>query len=148
MHECMSRQAKPCVITTCVLALVVTVVSFPLRGFAFLFSWPLGLFGLDYPLVDTLGPFTPSLCVALVSLGTWHLTARFTKSIRVIVVAQIIVVLSYLALGVVLSLTPVLTPFRIGGLMHNKPASGNGAIASLFQIVSLGRAVPEPVRWH
>ena len=109
----MSRQAKPCVITTCVLALVVTVVSFPLRGFAFLFSWPLGLFGLDYPLVDTLGPFTPALCVAIVSIGTWHLTTRFTESIRLIVMAQIIVVLSYLALGVVLSLTPVLTRFAL-----------------------------------
>jgi len=29
----------------------------------------------------------------------------------------------------------------------NHPASGNGAIASLFHIASLVRAVPEPVRW-
>ena len=29
----------------------------------------------------------------------------------------------------------------------NHPASGNGAAASLFHIVGLGRAVPEPGRW-
>ncbi len=146
MHERMSRQAKPGVITTCVFALVATVISFPLRGFAFLFSWPLGLFGLDYPMVDTLGPFTPALCVAIVSLGTWQLAARFTESIWVIVVAQIIVVLLYLALGVVLSLTPVLTPFRIGGLMHNKPAAGSAEIRlRLVRQQSIG--VPEPERY-
>jgi hypothetical protein len=31
--------------------------------------------------------------------------------------------------------------------MLNHPASGNGAIASLFHFAGLGRAVPEPVRW-
>jgi hypothetical protein len=28
----------------------------------------------------------------------------------------------------------------------NQPASGNGAVASLFRIQRLGRAVPEPIR--
>jgi hypothetical protein len=30
----------------------------------------------------------------------------------------------------------------------NHPASGNGAVASLFHFERLGRAVPEPGRWE
>jgi hypothetical protein len=111
----MSKEIRVYLLVTAIIAAILVLVSIPMRGLCIVFCWPLGVpRSLDWPLVDTLGPFTPILCVFAVALLSWVCFLRLIKSVKAGVLALLGVFLIYILLGFVLAFADLLTPIRIG----------------------------------
>ncbi len=97
----------------------------------------------DFPLpIRVVMSVAPAGWLALALLGA--LVTLWVPSTHWRLVSAILILLLSIAVMCTVMFTNIERPIHIRASNH--PASGNGAIASLFPFEGLGRAVPEPGR--